>query len=115
MITALDDALTRTVGRLPMTGAFLLAAAVYALIGLAFPLITDANVLLLVCCNVIGVLFGWALTLAWLFPWVESRVRRHLLEWTTDLRRVRGTCNSSACRAPRPRTVPRSAGLAAKR
>jgi hypothetical protein len=34
-ITTLDDVLTRTIGRLPMSAALLLGAAVYAAIGLA--------------------------------------------------------------------------------
>jgi HJR/Mrr/RecB family endonuclease len=83
-----EDALTRVVGRLALTPALLLAAAVYVGIGLALPLAIGACVPLLIGLNAIGALFSWAITLAWLFPVVEARVRRQLLELTTDLRRL---------------------------
>ena len=84
--TALDDVLTRTVGPLPVNVALLLAGAVYAGVGLALPLATGASTAGLISLNVIGAATGWAITLAWLFPAVEARVRRQLLEQTTNLR-----------------------------
>lgn len=84
--TALDDVLTRTVGPLPVNVALLLAGAVYAGVGLALPLATSASTAALIGLNVIGAATGWAITLAWLFPAVEARVRRQLLEQTTNLR-----------------------------
>jgi HJR/Mrr/RecB family endonuclease len=87
-VTADDDRLTRAIGRFPAGVAFALAGAVYAGIGLALPLATGASTALLIVLNVMGAAFALALTLAWLYPLVESRVRRHLLEWTTDLRRL---------------------------
>jgi hypothetical protein len=85
-ITALDDALTRTIGRLSLNLALFLAALAYVGIGLALPLGVGARAPLLIACNVIGVSFGWAITLAWVFRSVQSTHRRHLLEWTTNLR-----------------------------
>jgi restriction endonuclease Mrr len=35
-----------------------------------------------------GVPVAWTITLEWLFPRTEATHRRHLLEWTTDLRRL---------------------------
>lgn len=67
-VTAHDDRLTRAVGRLPMTPALVLAGAVYAGLGIALPLALGARGVLLTSLNVIGVLLGWVLTLAWLFP-----------------------------------------------
>jgi restriction system protein len=84
----LDDAFTRVVGRLPMSAALLLGAAVYTGVGLALPLGLGAHGVELIAYNVTGVMLGWAITLAWLFPRVEASQRRHLLEWTTDLRKL---------------------------
>jgi hypothetical protein len=74
-----------------MSAALLLGAAVYAAIGLALPLATDAPTLGLIAYNALGAATGWAITLAWLFPLVESSHRRHLLEWTTNLRQLSAT------------------------
>lgn len=90
-VTALDDPLTRAVGRLPMTAALLLAGAVYAGVGLALPLALGAHGLQLISLNVLGVLSGLVLILAWLFPLTQAVHRRHLLEWTTHLRLLSAT------------------------
>jgi hypothetical protein len=90
-VTALDDRLTRAVGRLPMTAALPLAGAVYAGLGLALPLALGARGVLLISLNVLGVLLGLALTLAWLLPVTQAVHRRHLLEWTTHLRLLSAT------------------------
>jgi restriction system protein len=71
-----------------MTAALVLGAAVYLTAGLALPLLTGAPVPLLIGCNVAGATLGWAITLAWLSPRVEARIRRQLLEQTTNLRLV---------------------------
>jgi HJR/Mrr/RecB family endonuclease len=84
--TALDDRLTRAVGPLPLVAALLIAGAVYAGLGLALPLLIHARAGLLIGCNVTGAVLGLAVTLAWLFPWVDARLRRQLLEQTTNLR-----------------------------
>lgn len=82
----LDDWLTRAVGVLPINVALLLAGAVYGSLGLALPLLVHARVPLLIGCNVMGAALGWAITLAWIFPASEARLRRQLLEQTTNLR-----------------------------
>jgi HJR/Mrr/RecB family endonuclease len=85
-ITALDDILTRIVGRLGMGAALLLSAAVYATVGLVLPLSVGAPDVALIGWNALGALLGWTITLLWLFPQVQAANRRHLLEWTTNLR-----------------------------
>jgi HJR/Mrr/RecB family endonuclease len=85
-VTALDDVLTRTVGRLSMGAALLLSAVLYVAIGLALPLNIGAHGFVLVYLNVFGVLLGWIVMVACLFSGVQAAQRRHLLEWTTDLR-----------------------------
>jgi HJR/Mrr/RecB family endonuclease len=80
--------LTRSVGRLPLAGALALAAVVYVGFGLVLPLGAGASKGLLVLLNVMGVALAWTITLAWLLPRIEATHRRHLLEWTTDLRRL---------------------------
>lgn len=84
--TAADDWVTRAIGPMPMNAVLLLAGAVYAGLGLVVPLSVGANTSWLICCNIIGASLGWLITLAWLFPRVEARLRRQLLEQTTELR-----------------------------
>jgi Restriction endonuclease len=86
--TLLDDWLTRAVGALPLNAALVLAGVVYGGLGLALPLLVHADAALLIGCNVIGVSLGWVVTLAWIFPASEARLRRQLLEQTSDLRRL---------------------------
>jgi len=85
-ITALDDVLTRTVGRLRMGPALLLGVAIYATIGLVLPLSMGAHHIALIGWNALGVLLGWFVTVVWLFSQVQAAHRRHLVEWTTNLR-----------------------------
>ena len=85
-VTELDDALTRTFGRLSAGGAFLLGGAVYAAVGLVLPLVTNGGVFFLVVLNALGVMLGWFVTASWMFSAVEAAHRRHLIEWTTNLR-----------------------------
>jgi hypothetical protein len=85
-ITALDDVLTHTVGRLGMGPALLLGVAIYAAVGLVLPLSMGAQHVALIGWNALGVILGWTVTVAWLFSQVQAAHRRHLLEWTTNLR-----------------------------
>ena len=85
-ITGVDDALTRVVGRLGMSAALLLSAVTYAAVGLALPLSIGAGGFLFISLNVLGVAVAWLLNVVWLFSVVQATQRRHLLEWTTNLR-----------------------------
>jgi hypothetical protein len=73
-------------GRVPLAVALLFAGVVYGGIGLALPLALHASAASLVGLNVIGATWAWTLTLGWLFPVIEARARRQLLEQTTNLR-----------------------------
>jgi hypothetical protein len=85
-MTVLDDWLVRTVGPLPMAAALGIAGAVYAGVGVAFPLAIGSNTAVLIGCNVIGAALAWTIALAWLLPLVEGKLRTQLLEQTTSLR-----------------------------
>src|ERR1700722_1838561 len=84
--TALDDWLTRGVGRLGVWKPLVLAAALYSGIGLVLPLGIGANHTLLVALNVMGVLLGFVVILAWSLSILQASARRHLVDWTTHLR-----------------------------
>jgi hypothetical protein len=62
------------------------AVALYAGFGLALPLLLGWSVSWLVAANVIGTTLAGTLILVWLGVRVQARDRRHLVEWTTDLR-----------------------------
>jgi HJR/Mrr/RecB family endonuclease len=86
----IDDALerfwiavaTRSSGRAIAVVAVLL----YGGIGLALPLILGWSVPWLVSANIIGTTLAGTLILVWLGLRVQAQYRRHLVEWTTDLR-----------------------------
>lgn len=64
----------------------LVAVLLYAGIGLAVPLLLALPTSWLVSLNIIGTTFAGLLILVWLGVRVQARDRRHLVEWTTDLR-----------------------------
>jgi restriction system protein len=84
--TALDDRLTRGVGRLGFWKPLALAATLYALVGLLLPLGIGAHRAVFLLLNITGVLFAVVIILAWSFSILQASARRNLLEWTTDLR-----------------------------
>jgi restriction system protein len=84
--TALDDWLIRGVGRLGLWKPLVLAAALYSGIGLVLPLSVHASRSTLVALNAAGVLLGFVVILAWSLSILQASTRRHLVDWTTDLR-----------------------------
>jgi len=74
----------RISGRTALVLAFLL----YAGGGLALPLALDWSVLGLVLANALGTALAGLVFVAWLAVQVDARDLRHLVEWTTDLRRL---------------------------
>jgi hypothetical protein len=70
------------------TGRVIVAVAVllYGGIGLALPLAFGWSVSWLVSANVTGTLLAGALLLVWLGVQVRASQRRHLVEWTSNLR-----------------------------
>ncbi len=89
--TLLDDALTRTVGRLSARAAFACAGLVYVGLGLVLPYATGSTVFGHVVWNVFGVAWGCVIILTWLFANQQRMHRRFLLEWSSDLRRLSAT------------------------
>lgn len=64
----------------------LIALAFYPGVGLVLPLALGASTVHLVTANFAGVTMAAAFSLGWLAVQVEAKERRHLLEWTTNLR-----------------------------
>jgi Restriction endonuclease len=63
-----------------------LAVLFYPGAGLVLPLVLHWSLRSLVEANVIGTLFAMILGVGWLIVQIEDRDRRHLVEWTTNLR-----------------------------
>lgn len=63
-----------------------LALLFYGVGGLALPLALDWPVLHLVVANVLGTMLAGLVSLGWFVVQVQARDRRHLVEWTTNLR-----------------------------
>jgi hypothetical protein len=57
-------------------------------VGLALPLALDWPKSWLISANFTGVFFGALISLTWFVMQIEAKDRRHLLEWTTDLRHL---------------------------
>jgi hypothetical protein len=85
-----DRLILWVVKRVPGRAIAVLALASYAGVGLAVPLILDWSKLWLIAANLWGTLIAASLVLGWLFVQLQARDRRHLLEWTGDLRLLDG-------------------------
>jgi len=76
------------VGRVPGPVVGLIAILLYPGVGLLLPVALNWPLAWLVDANVIGVSFAAVIALGWLSLQVEAAKRRHLVEWTTDLRQL---------------------------
>jgi hypothetical protein len=86
-----DDAIERllwAVGRQPDRLVAAIVVAFYAGIGLALPLLLGWGVSWLVAANITGTSLAGTVILMWVAVQVQAQHRRHLVEWTTDLRRL---------------------------
>ena len=63
-----------------------LALVSYFGVGLALPIAMGWAGLYLLDANVLGTIFAASLLFGWLFVQLQARDRRHLVEWTSDLR-----------------------------
>jgi Restriction endonuclease len=74
------------VKNVPGRGVLALAGLSYLGFGLALPLLLGWPALWIFAANVWGTAFAASLLFGWLFVQIEARDRRHLVEWTSDLR-----------------------------
>ena len=72
--------------KLPDRGVAAIALVLYPGVALVLPIALGWPVLWLVSANLLGALFAACVSLGWLLLQIERRDRRHLLEWTSDLR-----------------------------
>jgi hypothetical protein len=75
---------TRASGR----GIVGIAVLLYGGVGLALPLVSGWSLLYLVSANVTGTLLAGTFLLLWFAVRWQAATRRHLVEWTSDLRRL---------------------------
>src|SRR5438105_708756 len=78
--------LTWFVNRVPGWIVFVVALAFYPILGLVVPLALRLSLVGLVEMNVLGVVFAGLIGIGRLTALVEAARRRHLVEWTSDLR-----------------------------
>jgi HJR/Mrr/RecB family endonuclease len=81
-----DRAVMAFVTRVPGLLVGIVALALYPGVALILPLALRWNTWGLIEANVLGAIFAAAVTLGWFVAQVEAARRRHLVEWTTDLR-----------------------------
>jgi len=74
------------VNHVPARGVVALAAVSYFGVGLAIPLLLAWPAIVLFDANIFGTVFAGSLLLGWFLLQIQARDRRHLVEWTTDLR-----------------------------
>lgn len=72
--------------RLTGRGLTVIVVALYGGLGLALPLSLGWSVPWLVGANILGASLSGTLILVWIVLLVQARDRRHLVEWTTDMR-----------------------------
>src|SRR5687768_11435650 len=69
-------------------GLSAIVIALYGGVGLALPLALGWSVPWLVVANVLGASLAGTLILVWIVLLVQARDRRHLIEWTTEIRHL---------------------------
>lgn len=78
------------VKHVPGQAIAVLAASSYLGLELALPLILNWSALWIAVANLWGTIFAASLALGWLGVQIQARDRRHLLEWSSDLRLLDG-------------------------
>jgi threonine synthase len=81
-----DRAVTALVARVSGRTVLLISLLLYPGLGLALPLALRWSTPNLVMANVVGVTFAAIISLGWLGLQLDANDRRHLVEWTTNLR-----------------------------
>lgn len=82
----LDRAITVVVTRASGRTVAILSLALYPGVGLALPLVLGWSVPNLIAANLAGVTFAALFSLGWFGVQLQAKDRRHLVEWTTNLR-----------------------------
>jgi Restriction endonuclease len=88
LLDRLDRAIFAFVRSVSGRTVALVSLVFYPGLGLIVPLAFDWTRSWLVAANTIGVMGAAMISLGWLIVKVEAKDRRHLLEWTTDLRHL---------------------------
>jgi hypothetical protein len=82
----IERALTAFVTRLSGWGVLVVSLGLYSGVGLALPLLLHSRTFVLVMMNISATTVAGLIVLIWLAGIVTAQHRRHLVEWTTDLR-----------------------------
>lgn len=82
----LDRAILGLVTRVSGRVVAVISLLLYAGVGLALPLAMHWSVPNFIAANVIGTSLAGSVSLGWLAIQLQARDRRHLVEWTSDLR-----------------------------
>lgn len=88
LVDRLDRAIFAFVRRVSGRTVAIVSAAFYPGLGLLVPVAFDWSRSWLLSVNLLGATAAAAVSLGWLLVQVEAKDRRHLLEWTTDLRHL---------------------------
>lgn len=87
-VTQLDDVLLRTVGRFAPRTVGVAAALVYLVLGVALPLLLNFSRLATITWGAFGALWAGLIILSLFATAAQAAHRRHLIDWTTDLRKL---------------------------
>jgi hypothetical protein len=82
----LDRALLALVTRVSGRSVALISLALYPGLGLVLPLALNWSIPSLIGANLAGVTFAALVSVGWLIVQLEAANRRHLVDWTTNLR-----------------------------
>jgi len=88
VVGLMDRALSALVENVSGAWIGVIAIAAYPGLGLLVPIALNWSLTSLVFANVAGVYMAAIVTLGWLVGQVEAGKRRHLVEWTTNLRQL---------------------------
>jgi restriction system protein len=83
---AIDRLLLGVVTRVPGWAVVFMCLVFYPGIGLGLPLALNWSIANLIAANFAGVTLAAIIVVGWLLVRVEARDRRHLIEWTTNIR-----------------------------
>lgn len=90
-VTQLDDLLLRTAGRLAPTTVGVVAVGVYLVFGVGLPLLLNLSRVAAIAWGGFGAAWATVIVLCLFVTTAQAAHRRHLIEWTTDLRKLDAT------------------------